>query len=114
MKSLVRKPERMIACLLGMSLLGPSAWAENLAPDPEALGKADALLSYCTKVAPESAKTYWTQVKSLSKDTSKEKLAAVRRSDEYRRAHQSVDDFVAKVDKHNARLVCSKAPVTSK
>jgi hypothetical protein len=106
------KPARVIVWLIGMGLLGPLAWGGDLGPDPAALAKADALLSFCAKVAPTSMNKYWTQVKLATKDTSKEQLAAVRRSDEYRKAHQAVDDFVAKVDPHNARLVCGQ-PVTA-
>jgi hypothetical protein len=108
------KPGRVTACVIGMALLGPSAWGGDLGPDPAALAKADALLSYCAKVTPTSMNKYWTQVKLITKDTSKEQLAAVRRSDEYRKAHQAVDDFVAKVDAHNARLVCGQHVTASK
>jgi hypothetical protein len=57
---------------------------------------------------------YRTQVRLLAKDTSQEKLTQVRRSGEYRKAHQAVDDFVAKVDRHNAQLVCSQPTAASK
>ena len=99
--------------MMGMALLAPVR-AEDSGPEPEALGKAEALLSYCTKVAPDSVEKYRTHVKALSKDASREKLAEVRRSREYSKAHQSVDDFVAKVDQHNARRVCSKPVAATK
>lgn len=113
MKSSLCEPGRVVvACLIGMGLLGPVTWGSDLGPDPAALAKADALLSYCAKATPTSMNKYWAQVKLITKDASKEQLAAVRRSDEYRKAHQALDDFVAKVDSHNARLVCGQ-PVTA-
>ena len=112
MKNSLGKPDRVAAYVIGMVLLGPLAWGGDLGPDPAVLAKADALLSYCAKVAPTSMNKYWTQVKLITKETNKEQLAAVRRSDEYRKAHQGVDDFVAKVDSNNARLVCAQ-PVTA-
>jgi hypothetical protein len=108
-KTLRLKTACLIACLLGIAVLDSMPTrGEEAGLDPAALGKADALLSYCTKVAPASRQKYWTQVKALSKDASKEQLAAARRSEEYLKAHQAVDDFVAKVDQHNAKLVCSQ------
>lgn len=112
MKSSLWKPGRVAACLVGMGLLGPLAWGGDPGPNPAALAKADALMSYCAKATPTSMNKYWAQVKLITKDASKEQLAAVRRSDEYRKAHQAVDDFVAKVDSHNAPLVCGQ-PVTA-
>lgn len=103
------KPDCLIPCVIGIAVLGsPLAHGEAPALDAAALGKADALLSYCTKVAPASRQEHWTQVKALSKDASKEQLSAARRSEEYLKAHQAVDDFVAKVDQHNTKLVCSQ------
>jgi hypothetical protein len=114
-KTPLLKSACLIACLVAIVVLGaPHARAQEPGPDPTALGKADALLSYCTKAAPGSRQKYWTQVKALSKDASKEQLAAVRRSEEYRKAHQAVDDFVAKVDSHNAQLLCGQPVAASK
>ena len=107
-KTLLLKPDCLIAYLIGIAVLSSApTYAEESGVDSAALGKADALLSYCTKVEPDSRQKYWAQVKALSKDASKEQLAAARRSEEYLKAHQAVDDFVAKVDKHNTKLVCA-------
>jgi hypothetical protein len=48
------------------------------------------------------------------KFASRETLAEVRKSDEYRKARSSVDDFVAKVDERNASRVCSGPLAASK
>jgi hypothetical protein len=99
---------RPAACLLGVVVLGLSpVWAQEAGPDPAALGMADALLTFCTKVAPADAEKFRQQVDTLSKDVSAQKLAEVRQSDGYRNAHKAVDDFAAKVDPHNAKLVCA-------
>jgi hypothetical protein len=102
------KAVRPMACLMGMVLLGLSpVGAEDAGPDPAALGMTEALLSFCTKVAPAEAEKYRQQVATLSQNASAERLAEVRKSDAYRNAHQAVDDFVTKVDPHNAQRVCS-------
>jgi hypothetical protein len=97
------------ACLIGTILLGLSpVWAEDAGPDPAALGMTEALLSFCSKVAPADVDRFQQQVEMLSKNVSAQRLAEVRQSDAYRNAHKAVDDFTAKVDPHNARLVCAK------
>lgn len=108
MSGVLARTVRPAACLLSMVLLGLApVWAQEAGPDPAALGMADALFSFCTKVAPADAEKFRQQVDTLSKDVSAQKLAEVRQSDAYRNAHKAVDDFAAKVDPHNAKLVCS-------
>jgi hypothetical protein len=105
---LFAKRVRPVAGLIGMILVGLSpAWAQDAGPDPAALGMADALLSFCTKVAPAEVEKFRQQVDQLSKDVSAQKLAEVRQSDAYRNAHKAVDDFAAKADSQSARLVCA-------
>jgi hypothetical protein len=105
---LFAKKVRPVGCVIGTILLGLSpVWAEDAGPDPAALGMADALLSFCTKIAPAEVEKFRQQVDLLSKDVSAQKLAEVRQSDAYRNAHKSVDDFAAKVDSQNARLICA-------
>jgi hypothetical protein len=42
---------------------------------------------------------------------SAQQLAEVRNSDEYRKAYDSVVDFVAKIDEHNVERFCAETPV---
>ena len=108
MSGLFEKRVRPVAGLIGMILLGLSpAWAQDAGPDPAALGMADALLNFCSKVAPADVEKFRQQVDTLSKDVSAQKLAEVRQSDAYRDAHKAVDDFAVKVDSQSARLVCA-------
>ncbi len=83
-------------------------------PDPRALGLADAMLEYCTKAYPESADKYRLQVARLSRGARPETLAKLRSSDEYRSARSSEDDFVSKVDPHNAKRVCARSLAAKK
>ncbi len=76
-------------------------------PDPRTLGIAESMLSYCTKVDRDTAPGYREKIKKLVQSASEETLAKVRSSSEYLQARASMEDFVAKVDEHNAKRMCS-------
>jgi hypothetical protein len=104
------KPMRWIALLAcGWLACAMVARADGAAPDPRVLGLTEGILSYCTKVDPALAAPYQEKFRQLVQGASDEVLARVRSSDEYQRARQSMEDFVSKVDEHNARRVCSNA-----
>ena len=42
---------------------------------------------------------------------SAQQLAEVRNSDEYRKAYDSVVDFVARIDEHNVKRFCAETPI---
>jgi hypothetical protein len=93
--------------LLACGWLACAARADGPAPDPRVLGLTESILSYCTKVDQTLAAPYQEKIGQLIQGASDEVLAKVRASDEYLRARQSMDDFVSKVDEHNAKRVCS-------
>jgi hypothetical protein len=76
-------------------------------PNARALGVGEALLDYCAQNDPTAAAKVRARLKQLMQGAGKEALAEARRSDEYRRAHDSEADFLGKVDPHNAHRVCS-------
>ena len=84
------------------------------APDPHALGMTEAVFDYCAKADPKGAAKVGARLKRLVQGASRETLAEVRKSDAYRKARSSVDDFVAKVDERNASRVCSGPLAASK
>jgi hypothetical protein len=95
-------------------LLGQAAMADQAVPDARALGITEAVVSYCSKVDPKATAHYQERIRLLANGASEEQLARLRQSDEYQKAHASVDDFVAKVDEHNARKVCAESPQRNK
>jgi hypothetical protein len=70
------------------------------------LGITEGILTYCTKVDPPSADKYRERIKLLVQGSSDATLARVRNSDAYLKARGSMDDFIGKVDEHNAKRVC--------
>ena len=93
---------------------GPgTVWAEDHAarapapPDAHALGITERLLKYCNGVDPSGAEKLREKIKRLAAHASEQTLARIRRSDEYRKAYVSMDEFVAKIDEHNAKRACS-------
>jgi hypothetical protein len=97
--------------LLALALLGMGTAAADQAPQPpaRALGIAEAVVSYCSKVDPAALAQYQAMVKAVAPDASDQALAKLRQSEDYVKAHASVDDFVAKVDEHNAKKVCTES-----
>jgi hypothetical protein len=97
----------LLACaVLSLPCLSQTA---TEAPDPRALGTTEAILNYCAKEDPADADKYRAQEKLLAGSATQEELEKLRNSDEYRQAYDSVTDFTAKVDKHNAKRVCSES-----
>lgn len=92
---------------LGAMAASTLARAEGEGPDPKALAISESLVTYCTKVDSESAAKYRDRIKALVKGVSNDSLAKVRGSDAYRNARASMDDFVSKIDDHNAKRMCS-------
>src|SRR5207302_8700380 len=82
--------------------------------NPRMLGMTEAVFDYCAKADPKGAAKVHARLKRLVQGASREALAEVRKSDEYRKARSSVEDFVAKVDERNASRVCSGPLATSK
>ena len=50
-------------------------------------------------------------IKQLVQGASGPHLAEVRKSDECRKAYDSVVDFVAKIDQRNAKNFCAETPI---
>lgn len=104
---------RMVCLLIAIVAPGLTL-AEEAAPDAKALGMTEAILSYCANADPSAAVKYQERVKLLVQGASEETLAEVRKSDEYRQAHDSVADLVGKVDEHNAKRACSESLAENK
>jgi hypothetical protein len=51
------------------------------------------------------------KIEQLVQGASAQQLAEVRNSDEYRKAYDSVVDFVAKIDERNVERFCAETPV---
>jgi hypothetical protein len=94
------------ACMV----LTPLAFADAPAPNAQALGVAESVVSYCGSIDPAAADQVRQMIKQLVQGASEEQLAEVRNSDDYRKAYDSVGDFTAKIDPHNAKTFCAEAP----
>ena len=97
----------IVLLALGWSGVALADQSKPQAPDPHALGMTEAVFDYCAKADPKGAAKVRARLKGLVQGASRETLAKVRKSDEYRKARSSVDDFLAKVDERNASRVCS-------
>jgi len=96
-----------ILALCGCLAAPALSFAEDPAPDPRALGTAEAIVSYCAKIDPSAAAKYQQHVKLIAKNASEEVLAKVRQSSEYQQARDTVDESVGKLDEREAKRACS-------
>lgn len=94
-------------------LLPGLALADDTLPDARSLATVEAILDYCAKVDPPAASKYQDQIKLMAQGANDDELAKVRKSDEYLQQHASMDEFLAKVDEHNAKKVCAQHLVQS-
>jgi hypothetical protein len=101
-----------LAC--GCLALAPFAWADGPTPKGHALGVAESALKYCAPLDPVAADGLRQRIKELVQGASDQQLAEVRSSDEYRKAYDSVVDFVAKIDPHNAKRFCAETSTRRK
>jgi hypothetical protein len=53
-------------------------------------------------------------IRQLVQGAGQQQLAEVRKSDEYQKAYDSVVDFTAKSDQHNAKQFCAEATIERK
>jgi hypothetical protein len=98
-----------ILALPGVFLVSQLALAEEQKPDPKVLATAEAIIAYCAKADPSTVSKYQDSIQLITKGASDDTLAKVRKSDAYLQAHASVDEFLAKVDEHNAPKVCARS-----
>ncbi len=71
------------------------------------LGIAEAVMGYCQKADPADIGKYMEVVKQMVSGQSENAIAAVRESDEYRQAYDSIVDYVSKVDEHKGKALCA-------
>jgi len=91
-----------------------AAKPESTGPNAQSLGRADALLDYCTKADPSSVAKLQERIKEFSQGVSDAELAKMRNTDEYRKANGAERDLLAKIQPRNARSACARAPAAIK
>jgi len=101
-----------LACI-GLAL-PPLALADGPPPSAQALGVAESVINYCGPIDPAATARLRQMIKQLVQGASEEQLAEVRKSDEYRKAYDSVVDFAGKIDPRNAKRFCSETPIERK
>jgi hypothetical protein len=80
--------------------------AEEPAPNARALGITESMLKYCARVDASAVVRLKEQARLLVQGASAQTVARVRNTDDYRKAYDSVTDFVGKVAEQNAKRPC--------
>jgi hypothetical protein len=102
----------LVAC--AASTVASLVQADGRTPDARALGVTEAILDYCTRAYPPSTEKFQFQLARLTQGASPKTLTDVRASDDYRRARAAEEDFVSKVDAHNAKRICARSLAAKK
>ena len=110
-----RTPTRLLALLACAWLVTPlAARADTRALDVRTLGITESVLQYCGPLDPAAAAKLKVKIKHLVKGVSEQQLTQARGSSEYRKAYDSVTNFVSKIDERNAKRICYETPAASK
>jgi hypothetical protein len=82
---------------------------EAFSASAKQLAIAESVLHLCGSVDPTAAAKLQAKIKELVKGLSEQQVAQLRQSTEYQSAYSSMEEFVGKVDEHNAKQVCSES-----
>ena len=97
-----------IAC--GWCALPPLAHGDEAATaSAKALGITEGVLQFCAAVDASAVAKLREKVARLTHGMTEEQVAHSRQSTDYRVAYASIEEFVGKVDAHNAKRVCMEA-----
>lgn len=107
MKKLFNGIGRVAASLSFGLLLAPLVHAGEPALNAQQLAITERVLKFCGPVNPDAAKKLQDKVSELVKGRSEADLAKVRDSEEYKKGYTLMEGFIAQVDEHNAKTLCS-------
>jgi hypothetical protein len=75
----------------------------------KALGMMEGVLHFCAAVDASAAAKLRDKITQLTLGLTEEQVAQLRQSPNYQAAYASIEEFVGKVDEHNAKKVCLEA-----
>ena len=81
--------------------------------DVHRLAVTEAAMDYCRTAYPSALPEISERVRQLTRGSGAAELEAIRQGDAYRRAHASMEQFVAKIDAKNAQRLCTGPLISS-
>jgi hypothetical protein len=106
---------RALSASLSFGLLAASGvHAGEPALNAQELAVTERVLKLCGPVDPVAAKKLQDRVSELVKGRSEVDLAKARDSEEYKKGYTLIDGFVAQVDEHNAKALCTDSAADKK
>ena len=107
MNKIFSRAGRLAASLSFGLLMVSWVHAGERALDAQQLAITERVLKFCGPVNPDAAKKLRDKVSELVKGRSEESLAKARASEEYKKGYALMEGFIAQVDEHNAKTLCS-------
>lgn len=103
-----------VVCLGMATALATFAVAEKPPVGNQGLGQVEAILEHCAKINPQAAAKYKDFGKLLLGKASDKEVAEVRKTEEYKEAHDSVSEALDKASKDEAIKACTELLETKK
>lgn len=91
---------------LGLTVIAPGLALAAKAPDPLAIGAAQAVFNFCSQVDRAGDKSFDKQGKELVAGLSKERIESLRESAAYLRAYQTLQSVLKKFSAADALQAC--------
>src|ERR1700720_3806725 len=91
----------------GAVLAVPHLALADLPVSKEMLGRVEAIVTFCSKVKPDAAASYWQPVKSLVAGIPAEQIDEVRSSPEYQDTFELTRSSLEKGDREQALRACT-------
>jgi hypothetical protein len=88
--------------------------ADLAGPDAVRLGVTEGALTYCAPINPAVLDKLHELARQLTQGASEQQLAAVRASEAYRKAYDSVHGLVTSANERDAKRLCSKPAAEGK
>jgi hypothetical protein len=100
-------PRSLAALGMALGITRLVAADEAPAPNPQALGSIEAILTKCAELDPAHAARYQSQAKMLAQGASEEAIGELRKTDDYRRAYEAATQSMAAVAGEDALKTCT-------
>ncbi|HWW03790.1 hypothetical protein [Collimonas sp.] len=102
----------LLASLCALTSFSLALAAES-SLDDAALGQMEAVVAHCGQINPADSARYQELLKPVIGDASAEDLAAARKTEVYKQAHDSIAEQLADAKKEEALAACDGAVATN-
>lgn len=97
----------ILAVALGGIAGSAAAFAGEAPIDAQKFAITERALEFCGPVDPDISNKLREKVAQMVRGATPDAVARVRSSDDYKKAHSTMDEFITKIDPRNAKVFCA-------